>query len=285
MEPIETAKTAYPETGQNPAPGPGPRAWQILSGTGVKIVGIILMTADHLHQMFIARGAPNWLSWFGRPVAVMFIFLAAEGFFYTRDRRRYMLQLLGGSLFMSLMNQLLPAAMPMEYIALINNIFGTLFMAVFYMWIMDRFREGLKEKSPVKVLSALGGFLLPLALGFAMILAIQGENQTAALIFLFIPNILSVEGGFALVFLGLAFYMLRKYRIIQAALVLAVSALIWYSSRTSPDSGNFQWLMGFAVIPLLLYNGKRGKGMKYFFYVYYPAHIYLLYCAAWFLRP
>jgi hypothetical protein len=58
-----------------------PDPWRILSGTGVKIAGIVLMTLDHVHQMFIAQGAPGWLGWFGRPVAVMFLFLCAEGFF------------------------------------------------------------------------------------------------------------------------------------------------------------------------------------------------------------
>jgi hypothetical protein len=32
--------------------------WQFLSGTNIKIIGIVLMTLDHLHQMFIAQGAP-----------------------------------------------------------------------------------------------------------------------------------------------------------------------------------------------------------------------------------
>jgi hypothetical protein len=106
-------------------------------------------------------------------------------------------------------------------------------------------------------------------------------NRNAALIFLFIPSPLSVEGGFVLVSLGVLFYLLRNHRLAQAALVLAVSALTWYFSRDTP--GDYQWLMVFSVIPLFLYNGKRGRGGKYFFYAFYPAHIYLLYCLAWFL--
>ncbi|MDR0709816.1 MAG: conjugal transfer protein TraX [Spirochaetaceae bacterium] len=272
---MENTETTYPV--------PNRHTWQILSGTGVKIAGIVLMTMDHLHQMFIAQGAPDWLSWFGRPVATMFLFLCAEGFFYTHDKKRYMLQLLGGSLFMSAMNQILSAAMPMEHIALINNIFGTLFMAAYYMWMLDRILGGFRGKNPVKILSAIGGLLLPFIVSFAMILALQNENRIAAMIFVFIPNPLSVEGGFALVFMGVVFYILRKYRLAQAALVLVISALSWYSSKDSAP-GDFQWLMIFAVIPMFLYNGKRGRGGKYFFYVFYPAHIYLFYCVAWFLN-
>jgi hypothetical protein len=264
-------------------PGPKRRPWQILSGSGVKILGIILMTMDHLHQMFIAQGAPQWLNWFGRPVAVIFIFLCAEGFFYTRSRKRYMLQFLLGFLFMSAMNLLLSLAMPMEHIVLINNIFGTLFMAVFYMWMLELLRAGVKDRRLLKILAAFGGMLLPVAIGFAAILALQTEHRIAAIAFAFIPSPFSVEGGFALVFLGAAFYLLRSCRIIQAALLAALSALSWYSSRGYPGSGDFQWLMVFALIPMLLYNGTRGRGGKYFFYLYYPAHIYLLYCAAWFL--
>ncbi|MDR0638543.1 MAG: conjugal transfer protein TraX [Spirochaetaceae bacterium] len=262
---------------------PNRRIGHILSGTGIKIAGIILMTIDHLHQMFIAQGAPQWLNWFGRPVATMFLFLCAEGFFYTHDKKRYMLLLLGGFFFMSAMNRILSFAMPMEHIALINNIFGTLFLSTLSIGMIDRIRAGFTEKSPAKILSATGGMILPFVIGLLLLLALQSSNRTAVLVLLFIPNPLSVEGGLVLVFMGAAFYILRKYRLAQAALVLAISAVIWYLSQDSATR-DFQWLMVLAVIPMFLYNGKRGKGSKYFFYIFYPAHIYLLYCVAWFLN-
>ena len=41
-----------------------------------------------------------------------------------------------------------------------------------------------------------------------------------------------------------------------------------------------QWMMVFAAIPMYFYNGERGSGNKNFFYIFYPAHIYLLWILA-----
>lgn len=39
---------------------------------------------------------------------------------------------------------------------------------------------------------------------------------------------------------------------------------------------NYQWMMIFALPFLLIYNGKRGKGLKKLFYIYYPVHLVIL---------
>jgi len=46
---------------------------------------------------------------------------------------------------------------------------------------------------------------------------------------------------------------------------------------------HYQWMMICALPIMLLYNGKRGKGLKWFFYVFYPVHIVILYCIGIFM--
>jgi hypothetical protein len=251
--------------------------WQMLSGTGLKIIGIILMTMDHLYQMFILQGAPVWFNWLGRPVAAIFLFLCAEGFYYTRSKNHYMFRLLIGFLFMSLVNQLLSRYMFLEHVNLFNNIFGTLLVAAFYMGMVDLIRQGIREKRGRKILLSLGGMLLPWIAGIALVQSLNEGRGNIAVILSFIPNPVSAEGGVALIVLGVLFYILRNCRLAQAGVIVVISVL------SALTTGTVQWLMVAAVIPLLLYNGKRGRNGKYFFYVFYPAHIYLFYIIAWFL--
>ena len=91
-----------------------------------------------------------------------------------------------------------------------------------------------------------------------------------------LPNVLLADGGFPFVALGVLFYVFRRWRFAQIA-GLATLATIFYTTL-NPSSP--QWMMVFAAIPMLLYSGEKGRGMKSFFYIFYPAHIYALYIIA-----
>jgi hypothetical protein len=254
-----------------------------LSGGAIKIIGIILMTMDHLHQMFVNQGAPLWLNWLGRPVAAMFLFLCAEGFHYTRSKTIYLLRFLGAFILMNFGNEILTKSFSVGDVALINNIFGTLCVSAFYMLMVDLLREGIQEKKPGRILLALGGMFLPLIVGFALmdlLFRISPPSRIVTTLFFLIPTPITAEGGVFQVGIGVAFYLLRKHRQVQALVPVAAALLAALISQGASS----QWLMIFAALPILFYNGRRGWGGKYFFYAFYPAHIYLLYLIAWFLQ-
>lgn len=75
----------------------------------------------------------------GRLVAPIFLFLSAEGFYYTRNRKKYMLNLLIGFWICQILFMAVPAILPNSKVELINAIFGTLFLGLCAMWVYDGF--------------------------------------------------------------------------------------------------------------------------------------------------
>lgn len=49
-------------------------------------------------------------------------------------------------------------------------------------------------------------------------------------------------------------------------------------NKVHPLYNHFEWMMIFALPIMLLYNGKKGKYNKYFYYIFYPAHLAVLLC-------
>lgn len=76
--------------------------------------------------------------------------------------------------------------------------------------------------------------------------------------------------------IGLVFYIFREKRWVQIAFLLAISALLFIRSF-----GNIQWMMAFAAVPMLMCSGRKGKGLKNFFYIFYSVHIAVLYLSAY----
>jgi hypothetical protein len=249
-----------------------------LTGSTIKMIGVVLMVICHINQMFYLYGVPTWLDWFGRPVAIIFLFFCAEGFFHTRNRKKYMLQLLVGFELMNIVSFLLSRVMPSE-VVLMNSIFGTLFLATVLMLAADTIRDGVKAKQGGKIAGGILLMLAPVAASVLVIVIFSTMSDGTLppwsyVFFIAIPSFITTEGSFYFPLLGLLFYLLRKNRVIQL-IPLAIFSLLNAVMLST------EWMAIFAAIPILLYNGKRGKGSKYFFYIFYPAHIYALYIISW----
>lgn len=254
--------------------------------TTIKIVAVVLMFIDHIHEMFVPMGlVPGWLDGFGRPVFPLFLFLAADSFHYTRSRAAYVRRLFIASCCMVILTSVTQRIVPNSYgLALMNNAFGTFLVAALYMWSWDFLKKGVQEKCAKDIAKGVGLALLPVLTMLPMLglsyLLLSGQTISTAMIqavsylVLLFPGILTVEGGAPYVVLGLLFYIFRGKKPVQVAIVLLYAVVYQYLG------GGIQWCIALAVPLMLLYNGKKGRGMKNFFYIFYPAHIIVLYLLA-----
>jgi hypothetical protein len=241
------------------------------------------MVLDHIHQMFAPVGAPVWLNWLGRPVMIMFLFIMAESFQHTSNRKKLLLRLLFGAWFMTVFSIIMENyLLPNEQLSLYNNAFTTLFMAGLYMLFWDMFTTGIKTRNIEKVLLSVILSILPALTIMPYYWAASLETsslfvkQFLIVVCSMIPNIFLIEGGPLFALLGVLFYVFRNQRLLQLTTLVSFSILIFFTNNYS----SYQWLMVFGAIPMVLYNGEKGKGLKSFFYIFYPAHIYLLYIIA-----
>ena len=247
------------------------------SATALKILAVALMLLDHIHQMWAHAGAPAWLNMLGRPVFPIFLFIMAESWHYTRSKEKLLCRLLIASWLMAVINLVLAELLfPSDDITLTNNAFGTFFIATLYMMAYDMAKAALKEANIRKLVGAALIVLTPvLTILIPVTLATSTSEPPPAWlirIILLIPSVFLAEGGPAFIALGLLFYVFRTRRPAQIITLAAISSGYYMLNPSS-----IQWMMIFAAIPIILYNGKKGAGLKNFFYAFYPAHIYILY--------
>jgi len=259
-----------------------------LNATTIKIIAIALMAIDHIHQMFSWAGVSVALKWFGRPVFPLLLFIMAESFYHTRDRKKFLFRLLVGAWFMVILNAVLQALLPNHDVVLMNSAFMTFFVAGLYMLFWDMLVAGVKARSAKKITAAILLCFVPVLTGLPALLIVQLANHWSLpfpvlrLLInacLLLPSVFTQEAGLIMA-VGILFYITRTRRWAQIA-VLAAFSVFYFA--VGNDAAH-QWLMVFAAIPMLLYNGEKGHGLKYFFYIFYPAHIYLLYIIATLVR-
>ncbi len=244
----------------------------------LKWIGIIFMVIDHVNTNFGAQlHWPLWVSLLARFVAPLFVFMMVEGFFYTRNRKKYASRLLIGGFAMlgiNIAHNLLthstfthPITGQFDPFLVIqgNNIFLTLAWLFLFIWSIDTCRKQTTWSRK---------------LGFA------------SLALLLIPLILFSEGGPYELILALIFYFFRGNLKRISLAILTFSALLFihaYLTYAQGGNGTFYQVFTFdneymiaTVLPFLyVYNGKLGgRGTRFdkqFFYYFYPVHLVVIY--------
>lgn len=219
----------------------------------LKMMMAVLMLLDHLYYPFGEYcPALYWGHIAARVVAPVFCYFMTEGMRYTHSRPRYILRLAGAGVVMWAGNFLLELIFgePIE-----NNIFLPLAVGAAMIWCVDGAR-GRKSLSERFFFSAFAVLLLLIS----------------------IP----MEGSVMIPLLALLFYYLRQKPAVMWLVYFGVFCagellLVLLGQQTGLSD---QFWMILAVLPVSVYNGKRGWNTvlaKRFFYVFYPAHIWLIY--------
>lgn len=217
-----------------------------LTNNQLKLLAMASMLADHVGKALL----PHWtfLQAFGRLAFPIFAYMIAEGCHHTRNKLRYFLQLFG-----------LAAGCQLVYFfamgSLYQSVLVTFSLSVVTIFSGDRFR-----RKP-DLLSSLG---------FAA--AIAAVLVSCFFLPRWLPDTdFQIDYGYLGVLLPVAVYFCptKAKKLLFAGVILVAMSL---------SSGLIQWFALLALPLLALYNGRRGKWkLKYLFYIFYPAHLAIIY--------
>ena len=228
----------------------------ILSGNALKIIAAISMVIDHTGVIFF----PDVLIFriIGRLGLPIFAFMIAEGCRYTKNKLKYFLSLL-----------ILGTACQLVY----DVVSGSVYIGILISFSVS-----------VLLVYLLGAFYKAIFARKAVISVALGAAFAASVVTVYILNTLvSVDYGFwgcmMPVFASLTNLPIdaesRLKRIDKPFVrVLCMSACVVVYAI---NRGGFRLFALMSIPVLLLYSGKRGAWrMKYFFYIFYPLHLALL---------
>ena len=237
-----------------------------LSGNALKFIAAAAMVIDHVGVILFP--SVLFLRIIGRLAFPVFAFMIAEGCRYTRNKVRYFFTLFG-------VGALCQSVLFFYNGSLEMNILLTFSLSVLLIYAMQYFKEQLflPQCDFLKLWGALVLFALLLfgviLLGFYVDLDYGATGAMVAMYAALLhPPKRSADT-----------WLHRIDKPFWHVLVMGLGLLV-----LALDDGGIQYFSLFSIPLLLLYSGKRGRWKtKYFFYIFYPAHLLLLQGIAWLL--
>lgn len=243
------------------SPRYGEKRYQFLSGSTLKLIAIIIMLIDHVGASLLGRlfshyyiPFSDWNKWveiynimrmIGRVAFPIFCFLLVEGFLHTRNVKKYAIRL---GIFALISEFPFDLAFFEQWNTGYQNVFFTLFIGLLCIWAMDELGKSAYFTKEVTMFKHI------------LLAAVQVIYAMAAM---GAAYFLKTDYGLYGVLTIIVLYLFRSTRIF--------SLLAGYFVLFSIDPFCFP---GFILT--LFYNGKKGFSMKYAFYIFYPAHLIIL---------
>jgi uncharacterized membrane protein YobD (UPF0266 family) len=210
-----------------------------MSRSQLKLLAVITMLIDHIGAIFFPQD--DLFRIIGRLAFPLFCFFIAEGMVHTSNLQKYL-----GRVFLFALVSEVPYDLAFYGTVFYpgrQNVFFTLFLGLAAISLLHTY---FNEKPVSTALLVCACVLLAEALN-------------------------TDYGAFGVLVIIL-FYCARQYRT-KGVLTFAI-----LNTGFGLITGMLQIYAAAVAVPIVLYNGKRGKlNGKYFFYAFYPVHLLLLY--------
>ena len=232
---------------------------KILSATDLKILAIIAMTVDHTAFLLVDQHSLLYyfMRMFGRLTAPIMVFLLTEGYRHTHNRKKYLARLF---------------------------MFAGISQPVYFLFFYGKMPD---SAAPFLM---HWNVMFTLAIGLLVMILFDSEKiQTApSLILLGVLISLAHFGDWsylipAWTIIFFCYYKRnnRKMIVLYTLASVTLQTLLYLKEFDSFALFSFQYGTLLALRPISMYNGQRGnvrhKNLnRWFFYVYYPAHMVVL---------
>ena len=210
----------------------------------LKIIAVITMLFDHVGHIIFNQ--ISFMNYIGRLSFPIFAFLITEGYKYTKNLKKYFARLL--------------------IFATISQIPYMLFISTF----------SISFSLNILFTLALG------LLGITLYDKIKYKPLGIIIVILFssIAHYLHFDYGWFGIAIIFIFYIFKEKKLLMNLFFCIAVFLNYFYNYLTSLRIEYLFIILFcslSIIPINLYNQKKGKDIKYFLYVFYPLHLIVLY--------
>ena len=236
-----------------------------LTSNMLRILAVIFMITDHLWATIVPGS--NWMTYLGRLAFPIFAFQISEGFIHTSNLKKYTLRLLAFAVVSEIPFNLFYGGN--WFYPYHQNVMFTLLLGLLAITLIDKARKEKTSKQIVKTVLLLIPICLGAYIGFP-------------------------DYGFWGFLTVVMFYLFRGFPfawLLQLAAMVLMNIVLFEGQQFIVEFAGKTYEIAtqgfdvFALIPIGLYGGKKGKSskiMQYGFYAFYPVHMIILYLIRYF---
>ena len=210
----------------------------------LKIIAVITMLFDHAGYILFSKF--SFMNYIGRLSFPIFAFLITKGYKYTKNLRKYFARLL----IFAIVSQI-------PYMLFINTFSNSFSLNILFTLALGLLGITLYDKIEYKPLGILLVTLLSL-----------------------IAQFLHFDYGWFGIAIIFIFYIFKEKKLLMNLFFCIVVFINYFYNYLTTLRIEYIFIIlfcFFSLIPINLYNEKKGKNIKYFLYVFYPLHLIVLY--------